>query len=722
MASSPYAIRLDQALGAATLPRAEDSIVIPLDPQGDKATIGSDGTLEVEMADGSVVVDFDPRPEPDDDPDDFGANLADHLSESELSAIAEDLLEGIEEDNRSRQEWLDTRAQGIRLLGLKLEQPRSDAGNSAAPVEGMSTVRHPLLLEATIRFQANARGELLPASGPVKVLNTLDQTTAEDQRAEDLENGMNFYLTSVAKEYYPDSDRMLFMVGFGGCGFKKVYNCPLRRRPVSESVDASDIIVSNAATDLANAGRVTHVIRMRRSVMKRMQLAGAYRDVELAIDPQPDVNAVDREKANVQGIEPTTQARPKDQDRTVYETYCEIDVPGYEHKDDGKTTGLPLPYRVAIDKDSRKILEIRRNWRDGDPMYLAKPALVKYPFIPGLGFYDIGLVHTLGNATNALTAAWREMLDSGMYANFPGFLIAKGAARQNTSDIRIPPGAGVPIETQGMPIGDAVMPLPYKDVGTGLMALTENIDAAGQRVGNIAEISVGEGRQDAPVGTTLALIEQATKIMDAVHKRLHAAQAEEFQLLKQCFRENPEAFVEAVSAAGKLDWNTDDFLAALDDADLVPMADPNTPSHMHRLMKAMAIKQLQSVNPQLYDARAVDDRVLHMIGVDDPESLFAPPAAPSGPPPEVMAKVADAALKSKAIDQKAQQANQDAQIRAATAMQEAQVKGAQIQSQERIAALSLAKEMVIHGSEPHAEDVLGGMPPSPAEAGQTPQG
>ena len=471
MASSPYAIRLDQGLGAAAIARPEpEDVVVPIDDAGDGVTISPDGALQVEAADGSVIIEFNPQPDRGTASTDFDANLAEDIDDAALSRIAEDLLEGIEQDNQSRAEWLETRAQGIRLLGLKLEQPRSDAGNSSAPVEGMSTVRHPVLLEAATRFQANARGELLPSSGPVKVTDDLDQSGEEDQRAADLENGLNYYLTAVAKEYYPDTDRMLFMVGFGGCGFKKIYNCPLRRRPVSESVDAADIIVSNAATDMANAGRVTHQIKMRKSVLKRMQLVGAYRDVPLVSDPQPLDNAVEREKANVQGVEPASQGRPQDQDYTIYECYCELDIAGFEHEEKGKPTGLPLPYRVVIERDSRKILEIRRNWREDDPMFLAKPAFVKYPFIPGIGFYDIGLVHMLGNATAALTAAWREMLDAGMYANFPGGLIKKGATRQNTSDIRVPPGALAPVDVpMDQPIGDSIMPLPYKDVGTGLM-------------------------------------------------------------------------------------------------------------------------------------------------------------------------------------------------------------------------------------------------------------
>jgi hypothetical protein len=302
----------------------------------------------------------------------------------------------------------------------------------------MSNVRHPMLLEATLRFQANARGELLPSDGPVKVTDSLNETEANDELAEKLERDFNYYLTSIATEYYPDTDRMLLYVGFGGCGFKKVYNCPLRQRPVSESVDAKDLIVSNAATDMANSSRVTHVITMRPSVLKRMQLAGAYREVPISAPSGIVLNPVDRQIADTQGINLTSQ-QTEDRDHTIYECYCELDIRGYQDKKNGVATGLPLPYRVVIEKDSQQILEIRRNWREDDETKTAKMCFVKYPFVPGLGFYDIGLIHILGNTTNALTAAWREMLDAGMFANFPGFLYRKLMGRQNTNEFRVAP-------------------------------------------------------------------------------------------------------------------------------------------------------------------------------------------------------------------------------------------------------------------------------------------
>jgi hypothetical protein len=354
----------------------------------------------------------------------------------------------------------------------------------------------------------------------------------------------------------------------------------------------------------------------------------------------------------------------------------------------------------VIDKDSQRILEVRRNWREDDETKLPKVPFVKYPFVPGLGFYDIGLVHILGNTTNALTAAWREMLDAGMFANFPGFLYSKLAGRQNTNEFRVPPGGGAQIDTNGMPIGQAVMPLPYKDIGPAFAQFVDSVAQTGQRVGGTAEIQIGEGRQDAPVGTTLALIEQATKIMDAVHKRLHTAQAEEFQMLKECFRENPESFVQGVK--GKLDWNTQEFVAALEDASLVPQADPNTPSHMHRLMKAMALKQLQAASPELYNKRAVDMRILHMIGMGDAESLMVPANAPPPPNPEVLKGMAELQLKAKA--QQADAAN-DQQLTALKGREiEAKVKESQARTQMEARDLAVKQAMQLRESQDQHED------------------
>lgn len=728
----------------------DDGLTVVIADDGESITTidPHSGATKIETADGGVVIDLNPALKPKrTGTGKFDENLAEVIDTGELARIESELFQAIETDDQSRQEWLQQRAKGIEMLGFKVEEPRGDAGSSAAPVEGMSTVRHTLLPEAVIRFQSNSSAELLPAGGPVKVRNDAiqrppaappeddlpadfgqllagnhpDDDDDEDDThpplkplppgmdandlAEALETDMNHYLTAIDKGYRADTDRMLFWVGFGGVGFKKVYNDPIRRMPLSRSCDAGDLIVSNAANDISDAGRITHVIKMRPSTMKRMQIAGVYLDRENMSEPNESFNAVEQRIAQVQGLTPVSR-RPEDMEYTVYECYCELDIAGFEHKDKkGKITGLQLPYRVSIDKDSRQILEIRRNWKEEDPECLAKQVFVKYPFVPAFGFYEIGLLQILGNADKALTAAWRMMLDSGMFASFPGFLYGDSAGRQNTNEFRVPPGGGVKIQIGQKKIGDVVMPLPYKDVSVGLAQLTKMIGEDGQRIGGTAELPVGEGRQDAPVGTTLALIEQATKMLAAVHIRLHAAQAEEFQLLRERFKEDPKAFWRH-NKRPAMKWQVETFLAALDNFDIVPMADPNTPSHMHRIMKAVAIKQLQAAAPELYDAKAVDSRIMRMIGVD-PTGLFAPPTPPGEAPPDP--KMAAVMQKAELAKQQAAQKEKDQMLDAAAREDEQAARMAELKTESADRAADRASRERVALTRDHIERLKAAM-------------
>ena len=594
--------------------------------------------LRIEHDDGSITITLDGSPleRASRGPTGWWDNLVEDIDPMERTRICEDLLRGISDDLSSRQEWIDDRANGMRLLGLKLDLPGLGASADGAPVEGISRVRHPLLLEAVLRFQANARSELLPTDGPVKVRDDGNGDTAEQDRLGDaLEKDMNHYLTVTATEYYPDTDRMLLMLGFGGTSFKKVYYCPLRQRPVSETVDAENLIVNQSATDLSNAARVTHRVTLKPSTVKRLQILGVYRDIELSTPMPQDLDAVQLERKAQDGISAVT-TNPEDRDREIYECYCELDIKGFEHKHKGKPTGLEIPYRVTIDVSSRQILSVVRNYKEETKdLPEARVTFIKYTFVPGFGFYDIGLLNILGNTTNAITAAWRELLDAGMYSNFPGFLMADSGGRQNTNIFRVPPGGGAPVKTNGMPINQAVMPLPYKDPSPALMQLVDNISQTGMRIGGTSEQQVGEGRADAPVGTTLAMIEQATKVLNSVHKRMHAAQAQEFQLLLEVFREHPESFWQR-NRKPAYEWDEQTFLAALDDADLIPQADPNTASHGQRVMKIMALKQLQAAQPSLYDPIAVDRAALVALGFNNPDQFMAPPQAQASPPPELL--------------------------------------------------------------------------------------
>jgi len=654
-----YNIRQDPLINNG-LGGAEE-VLVEIDEGVSKPDVGADGrVLKIEHEDGSVSVSLDGRSlEADEEAEserarDWFRNLVDEIDDLELSRIGNDLIRGIEDDLQSRADWMEDRAQGIKLLGLKIEIPGLQGAADGAPVEGMSRVRHPLLLEAVLRFQANARSELLPTDGPVKVrVDSVMTTVDQDQLAHALETDLNHYLTAVAKEYYPDTDRMLLMLGFGGTSFKKIYFCPLRGRPVSETVDADDLIVNNAATCLSDAKRITHRVYMRPSTVRRLQILGVYRDVDLTTPSFADKDAVQREKDEQQGVA-SEPANPEDRDRKIYECYCELNIQGFEHKYKGRETGLEIPYRVTIDASTKEILSIARNYdeptgEEGDELPEARSNFVKYTFVPGLGFYDIGLLHILGNTTNAVTAAWRELLDSGMYSNFPGFLMADTGARQNTNIFRVPPGGGALVKTGGLPINQAIMPLPYKEPSAPLMTLVQNIVETGQRVGGTSELQVGEGRQDAPVGTTLALIDQATKILNSVHKRLHASQAEEFQLLVRCFREHPDSFWKKIRNPQQ-QWNDQMLVKALNDYELVPQADPNTASQTQRMMKVMALKQLQQANPGMYDPIAIDMAAMRAIGWSNPEQFMVPGGGQGAMPPEAQAKMAEIQIKQQDAD------------------------------------------------------------------------
>jgi hypothetical protein len=697
---APQNIRLP-GLPDAAIPMAFD-VIIEADDGPAPELNDNEPILRIEHDDGSISISMDGKSLVDQPGKAKGGwfdNLVEDIDQGALGSIADDLLRGIEDDIESRRDWIEGRAQGIKLLGLKLEIPGLGGSADGAPVEGMSKVRHPLLLEAVLRFQANARSELLPTDGPVKIRDDNNNgTLEEDTLANSLERDLNHYLTATASEYYPDTDRMLLMLGFGGTSFKKVYFCPLRGRPVSESVDADDLIVNNSATDLRNAKRITHRSMMRSSTVRRLQILGVYRDVDLPMAKDPDLDAAQREERAQQGIS-AGSFRPEDRDREIYEVYCELDIPGFEHKYKGKESGLEIPYRVTIDLSSREVLSIVRNY-DEDEAQLpeARTNFIKYTFVPGLGFYDIGLLHILGNTTNAITAAWRELLDSGMYANFPGFLMADNGARQNTNIFRVPPGGGALVKTGGMPINQAIMPLPYNNgAAPSLMSLVSNMAETGMRVGGTSEMQVGEGRADAPVGTTLAMIDQATKVMNAVHKRMHSAQAQEFQLLARCFHENPESFWQR-NKKPAYPWDEATFLAALDNCNLVPQADPNTASHSQRMMKIMGLKQLQQGNPSLYDPIAIDTAALQAMGWSNPSQFMVPPSSlQNKPPPEVQYAQAMVQIKKQEADAKTamvgvKQQEIAAKMQEAGALAGGQPQGPTIEDQIKMAELQARQQ------------------------------
>lgn len=610
--------------------------------------------IEIEQPDGGVIIQFgnnDPYVFTDDIPDDdFYANLADQVDPASLGSIAYEILDGIEADENSRSQWLADRTRGMDLLAIKVERPRADFGASGAPLEGMSSVRHPLLLEACIKFQSNFKREMLPPNGPVKIRNAGLNVAGADLQADKLSDLMNRYFTEFSPEYYPDTERMSFDLGFSGTGFKKPYHCPLRRRPVSDTVQSKDLIVSNDAVDLRTAQRVTHRIEMTQATMKRMQYVGAYRDVALHLPEQSAPNTLDVKQKQQQGLS-STSTRPADQQYLVYECHTFLDLPGFEHVgDDGEETGLPLPYVVTVEKQSRQVLEIRRDWEQDDEVFQRRVSFIAYHFVPMFGFYASGLLHILGNTTAAVTAAWRILLDSGMFSNFPGFLYAKSGSRQEDLNFRVPPGGGAAVDTNGGDdIRKTIMPLPYKEPGAPTMQLVDNIAATGARVGGAAEFIDPAGvKQNMPVGTMMALVEQASQTIGAVHERSFASQSLELQQMLKLMREDPESVWRFIERDGT--WTYEELVQTLDTYALVPVADPNTPTHVHRIMKLTVLKQLADANPEMYNQRAVDERILRSIKIDDPETLFAPPAPPQAMPPDPAVIIAEATKQTKMAD------------------------------------------------------------------------
>lgn len=654
--ASHYNLRQVQP-GAPPLPEGELVDFGDLTDRIDKSDV-----VTIDLPDGSVNINFAPLlPPHSGDSEEHDENLANHLDPSVLSGVADELLRDIEDDLRLQSQRLEDIQKGIELLGLKLEEPRTEPTD-----EGMSVVRHPLLLEAILRFQARARGEMLPADGPVKVGNDGDSTRVNDLIANQLQKDFNHYLTVGAPEYYPDTDRMLFSLGHGGESYKKVYWHPVKRRPVSETIDRKDLILSNGAVSLEACQRVTHRSRVSPSNVKRMQLVGAWRDCSLGTMAITDDNPVDQTIANVAGFDVQTMLNPEKKDREIYECYCELDLKGFEHKEDGEATGLPLPYRVTMDKDSKEVLEIRRWWNEDDPTFIRKEAFVEYVFVPAFNGLNIGLLHILGNGTRAMTAAWRIALDNGMLANFPGGLMARSLGKQQTTNIRVAPGQSAPVDTEGMKIGDAFIPLPYRDVTPGFVSVVQNIEQTMQRVGGTAETATGDGRSDAPVGTTIALIEQAMEVLNAVHKRMFTAQSKEFRLLKALFRKDPECLWRGNPNPAAKDKS--EVIAALNDADIVPKADPNCSSQTLRIQKAIALSMRADAHPERYDGMAVEKYLLDILGLDEGESLLAktPPQMP-GPDPARMltgqAQILSAQAKLGDLQLKAKTAEEDAKLR-----------------------------------------------------------
>lgn len=714
MAVGLGAIRLPPSPIDGELPQETGGSLSPItiDLDGDGSPIDPDTSTEIETADGGLIVRIGkPRRKRKDSG--FGSNLAEDLDEAELGGIADDLLERIADDDTSRKEWLDTRARGIELMGLKIEPMRSNGADGSAPLEGQSQVRATLLAEAVVRFGANAFAELCPTDGPAKVSEDTSGAYPElDDLASALEKDLNHYLMTIDKPWVPDTDAMLLRVGVDGCVFKKVYHDPILRRPVSRAVYGEDLIVNNSANSLYDAGRITHRSFMRPAMVRRMQLVGAWSDVSLGEAGYPSPTAIEMQAEAIGGVQKRDSWQREDRDHEFYESYCELDLPGFEHETKGDADGLALPYKVTIHKESRQIIEIRRNWVEDDEMMLPKTWFVQFPFIRGFGFYSIGLSHLLGNLTNGITAAWREFIDAGMFANFPGLLVAKGAGRQNNNIFRVPPGGAAEVETGGLRIQDVAMGLPYKSPDAVFVGFIQQVEAAGKSLGGTADLMVGEGRQDAPVGTTLALIEQAIKPMMATHKRLCAAESDELQLLVERFREDPQAFLRASEMSkpkqkpnarqpSRMNWDEDLFMQAINENQIVTRADPNTASHVQRMLRNAALYQIAKDDPAAFNVKRIRQVCIRGIGYADPDQFLNQDPTPPPPDPKAQAEATSAQADLIDAQAKAAQVQHDMQFGGSDAASAA----ADRQTKLDVAQLGVQKEKLIADSQERQANV-----------------
>jgi hypothetical protein len=592
-------------------------IAIELD-EGDAPTPASEsGVLVTTNADGGAEVTFGEPQGVTLDSVPHDGNLAEVIDKSVLSTIAGELLEGIAADLESRAEWTSAYVNGLELMGLTWED-RSLPNNPNAKLTG---VKFPLLLEACIRSQATASYEMLPPGGPVKTQIIGDATPELEAQAERKKAYMNYYLTKVDRGYYDDFDQMLLLVPFCGNGFKKVYRDPRRRRPVAPQIYADDLIVNYNATSLANAERITNRLRYAEREIIRLQLDGFYVDEDLSKPTEPETSQIQAAIDRIDGRSP--KFKDGDERHEVYECHCylDIEVEGLEHvreTEDGapEPTGLALPYIAHVHKDSRKIIGLYRNWKAGDPEFERQEYFVHYRFLPGMGFYGWGYVQLLGALAKGSTSILQQLIDTGSFANFPAWAHAKGTTRVDKSTIVVGPGQSVEIDTMGMPIRDALMPFPVREPNPALFQFFNALVEAGRRLGATADMPVGDAPQNAPVGTTFALIEQATKVLTTSMRRLHVAMGDELRLLAAEFARDPKAQYPFQIDGKRGVALAADFSAAVD---AIPVSDPNVPTKQQRIALAQAKLQVATQFPDITDKRFAVRGMYQSLGVPTSE-------------------------------------------------------------------------------------------------------
>ena len=578
--------------------------------QLDPEMMGDEPALEITIEDPEAVeIGIDGEPilrieESEEDEESFDENLADVISEASLQTLASELTSDFEDDVGSRKDWIQTYVDGLELLGLKIEE-RSE------PWEGACGVYHPLLSEALVKFQAETMMETMPAAGPVKTQIIGKETPEKKEAAERVQNDMNYQITDVMKEYRPEHERMLWGLGLAGNAFKKVYFDPSLGRQVSMYVPAEDVVVPYGASSLEAAERVTHVMRKTENDVRRLQHDGFYRDVDLG-DPVQVMDEVEKKIAEKLGFRATTDNRFK-----LLEMHVELDLPGFEHKDDdGEPTGIALPYVVTIEKGTNTILAIRRNWRPEDDTHQKRNHFVHYPYIPGFGFYAFGLIHLIGAFAKSGTSIIRQLVDAGTLSNLPGGFKTRGL-RIKGDDTPIAPGEFRDVDVPSGTMRDNLLPLPYKEPSQVLYSLLGTIVEEGRRFAGSTELSVSDMSANAPVGTTLAILERTLKTMSAIQARIHYSMKQEFRLLKDIIRDyTPDEYgyepVEGSRMAKQSDY---------DMVYVLPVSDPNAATMAQKVVQYQAALQLAQTAPQLYDLPLLHRQMLDVLGIKNYQKL-----------------------------------------------------------------------------------------------------
>ena len=565
------------------------------------------GQIEIEQDDdGGVTIDFEPMDQREGGGD-FYDNLAEDIPTRELQRIAGELLGEFDANKAGRQEWEEAYADGLELLGFSYEE-------RTQPFQGASSVTHPLLAEAATQFQAQAFNELLPAGGPVRTVVMGKETREKVSQARRVKNFMNYYITDVMEDYTPDMDQMLFYLPLAGSTFKKTYYDETMGRAVSKFVPAENLVVPYETADLDTCPNITQVFRMSLNDLRKKQIAGFYRDINV-IPAQSEISGVTEEINKIDGVEPSQI----DYDCTLLECHVDLDLEGYEEVgEDGEPTGIKVPYIVTISEDNGEVLSIRRNYREDDELKKKIQYFTHFKFLPGFGFYGLGLIHTIGGLSRTATAALRQLIDAGTLSNLPAGFKARGL-RIRDDDDPLQPGEFRDVDAPGGAIRDSLMPLPFKGPDQTLFQLLGFVVQAGQRFATITDLKVGDGNQSAAVGTTIAMMEQGSRVMSAVHKRLHYGMRQEFKILSRVMSESlpqeyPYSVIGAEASVMRSDFD--------DRVDVIPVSNPNVFSQAQRIVLAQTKLQLAGAAPELHNMHEVYRDMYEALGVTDADRIM----------------------------------------------------------------------------------------------------